>query len=147
MFTCSDISDPTEESFDSLLRSAGLKPVKTPYQAPNANAFAERWIRSLREECLNHLIKTSSQVICFENVCTCCLFATTVPRYEFLYLTRYVTLKPPQKRQIADSVFSNLELDGVSLCAEYRLPFAILAENGTHPLNYARQDSNLRPTD
>jgi len=39
-----------------LLKSAGLKPVKTPYQAPNANAVAERWIRSLREECLNHLI-------------------------------------------------------------------------------------------
>jgi putative transposase len=44
------------EGFDGLLKSAGLKPVKTPYQAPNANAFAERWIRSLREECLNHLI-------------------------------------------------------------------------------------------
>jgi len=44
------------EGFDVLLKSAGLKPVKTPYQAPNANAFAERWIRSLREECLNHLV-------------------------------------------------------------------------------------------
>jgi len=44
------------EGFDGLLKSAGLKPVKTPYQAPNANAFAERWIRSLREECLNHLV-------------------------------------------------------------------------------------------
>jgi hypothetical protein len=43
------------EGFDGLLKSAGLKPVKTPYQAPNANAFAERRIRSLREECLNHL--------------------------------------------------------------------------------------------
>ena len=60
---------------------------------------------------------------------------------------QYVTLKPPKKRQIADSVFSNLELDGVSLCAEYRLPFAILAKNTDRPLNYARQDSNLRPTD
>ena len=50
---------------------------------------------------------------------------------------RYVTLKLSKKRQIADSVFSNLELDGVSLCAEYRLPFAILAKNTNHPLNYA----------
>ena len=33
-----------------------IKLVKTLYQAHNANAFAERWIRSLREECLNHLI-------------------------------------------------------------------------------------------
>jgi putative transposase len=42
--------------FDAVLRSAGVEPVKTPYHAPNANAYAERWIRSAREECLNHLI-------------------------------------------------------------------------------------------
>ncbi len=39
-----------------MLKNTGLEPVRTPYEAPNANAFAERWIRSLREECLNHLI-------------------------------------------------------------------------------------------
>jgi transposase InsO family protein len=44
------------EGFDILLKNTGLEPVRTPYQAPNANAVAERWIRSLREECLNHLI-------------------------------------------------------------------------------------------
>lgn len=37
-------------------KNMGLEPLRTPYEAPNANAFAERWIRSLRQECLNHLI-------------------------------------------------------------------------------------------
>jgi len=42
--------------FDDLLKNAGMEPVRAPFQAPNANAFAERWVRSLREEYLNHLI-------------------------------------------------------------------------------------------
>ena len=33
-----------------------MEPVNTPYHAPNANPSIERWGRSLREECLNHLI-------------------------------------------------------------------------------------------
>jgi putative transposase len=42
--------------FDAVLRSAGVDPVKSPYRAPNANSYAERWVRSVRQECLNHLI-------------------------------------------------------------------------------------------
>lgn len=44
------------EGFDQLLKNVNIEPIKTPYQAPNANSYAERWIRSLREECFNHLI-------------------------------------------------------------------------------------------
>ncbi len=60
---------------------------------------------------------------------------------------KYVTLSPPQKRQIADSVFLNLRLDHVNLVADYRVPFSILAENGTRPLDSGRLDSNQRPLD
>ena len=35
---------------------AGLRVVQTPYQAPNANAYAERFVRSIKEECLSRVI-------------------------------------------------------------------------------------------
>ena len=39
-----------------LLNEASLRVVQTPRQAPNANAFAERFVRSIKEECLDRLI-------------------------------------------------------------------------------------------
>ena len=38
------------------LSEAGIRVVQTPYQAPNANAYAERFVRSIKQECLNRVI-------------------------------------------------------------------------------------------
>jgi putative transposase len=43
-------------SFDRVFQSEGIEIVHTPFQAPNANAIAERWVRTGREECLDKLI-------------------------------------------------------------------------------------------
>jgi putative transposase len=39
-----------------LLTEAGLRVVQAPLQAPNANAYAERFVRSIKEECLDRMI-------------------------------------------------------------------------------------------
>ena len=49
-------SHTPSEAFDAVLRHVGVRPLKTLPQAPNANAHAERWVRSARRERLNHLV-------------------------------------------------------------------------------------------
>lgn len=42
--------------FDAVFESQGIEVVHTPFRAPQANAYAERWVRSVREECLDQII-------------------------------------------------------------------------------------------
>ena len=43
-------------AFDDVFISDGTRIITTPVQAPNANAFAERWVRTVRQECLDWLL-------------------------------------------------------------------------------------------
>jgi transposase InsO family protein len=40
--------------FDRRLNNLGITQVRTPFRVPQANSIAERWVRSARQECLDH---------------------------------------------------------------------------------------------
>jgi hypothetical protein len=42
--------------FRKTLATGGVKCLRLPPRSPNLNAFAERWVRSVKSECLSHFI-------------------------------------------------------------------------------------------
>ena len=42
--------------FEEVLAGNGVRIIKTPVQSPRANSFAERYVGTLRRECLDHLL-------------------------------------------------------------------------------------------
>ena len=42
--------------FDHVLAGSGVQIIKTPVRSPRANSFAERYVGTLRRECLDHLL-------------------------------------------------------------------------------------------
>jgi hypothetical protein len=55
-FVLRDRDAKFSRAFDDVFRSDGIEVLITPVQAPNANAYAERWIRTVRAECLDWLL-------------------------------------------------------------------------------------------
>jgi len=44
------------KSFAEVFASMGVATILTPVRAPKANAFAERWVRTVREDCLDRIL-------------------------------------------------------------------------------------------
>jgi Integrase core domain len=44
------------QSFRTIIASGQVEPLVLPARSPNLNAYAERWVRSVKEECLSKLV-------------------------------------------------------------------------------------------
>ena len=55
-FVLRDHDARLSRSLDDVFCAEGAEVLLTPVQAPNANAYAERWIRTVRAECLDWLL-------------------------------------------------------------------------------------------
>jgi hypothetical protein len=44
------------QSFRAIITSGKVEPLALPARSPNLNAYAERWVRSVKEECLSKVI-------------------------------------------------------------------------------------------
>src|SRR2546422_11151002 len=51
-------------AFQHIIDAAGVTRVPLPPRSPNLNAYAERWVRSVKEECLSRLILCGEASLC-----------------------------------------------------------------------------------
>jgi putative transposase len=76
--------------FDHVFESQGITVIRTPVQAPNANAHAERWVGSVRRECLDRLLIFSRRQL--EHV-----LRVYVGHYNGHRPHRSLALRPPEQ--------------------------------------------------
>ena len=62
-------------TFDEVFKAEGIEIVRTPWRAPKANAYAERWIRTVRAECLDRVMWSSGNAI--SSTCSALMSSTT----------------------------------------------------------------------
>ena len=55
-FLVHDRDSKFSHAFDEVFRTEGIRVIRTPVQAPNANAYAERWVRTVRADCLDRIL-------------------------------------------------------------------------------------------
>ena len=84
-------------AFDAVVAAAGVEVVRTPPRAPKANAFAERWVRTVRSDCLDWTLVWNQRQL--HRVMT-----EYLRHYNTVRPHRALDLQPPAARRILTTV-------------------------------------------
>jgi transposase InsO family protein len=90
-FLIRDRDQKFTDPFDDVFRSQGIEAVRTPFRTPQANGVAERFVRTVRTECLDWLLILNHQHL--ERI-----FDVFVDHYNGHRPHRALTTEPPVPR-------------------------------------------------
>jgi putative transposase len=123
-FLIRDRDSKSTREFDEVFRSEGIRVIKAPMRAPKARAHAERWVGTVRRECLDRLLIVGRSHL--EHV-----MATYIQHYNEHRPHRSLAQRPPCSEPPAsneETVANIIDLDRVrrrdllgGLLHEYRL--------------------------
>jgi putative transposase len=99
-FLLHDRDSKFSRAFNDIFRSEGIEIIRAPFRAPNANAFAERWIGTIRRDCLDWILIVSRRQL--EHV-----LRVYVEHYNRHRPHRALDLKPPTPGSRLQRVGSN----------------------------------------
>ena len=90
--------------FDAVFRGEGVRIIRTPVRAPNANAHAERWVGTLRRDCLDYMLMLNRRHL--DHV-----LRVYVDHYNRHRPHRPLSLQPPDERSVAPARAPRLRID------------------------------------
>jgi putative transposase len=93
-FLIHDRDNKFSASFDEVFQSEGIKVIRTPIRAPQANAYAERFVRTVRAECLHWLLIVGRRHLGY-------VLRTYAAHYNAERPHRALALVPPEARTSA----------------------------------------------
>jgi putative transposase len=100
-FLIRDRDTKITDAFNAIFRAAEISIIQTPPQAPRANTIAERWIGTLRRECLDHILITGTRHLAH-------VLAQYVEHYNGHRPHRSLDQHPPAGRTVPTPASTNI---------------------------------------